>query len=214
MPTTAPSRAKLRILLADDHLVVRIGLRSLIEVQPDMTVVAEAASGEEAVRAFARHRPDLTLMDLRMPGMSGIEATLVIRRAFPAARVVVLTTYDHDEDIYRALEAGAAGYLLKNAEGDELLATLRAVHNGTYQLPPDITRRLAQRRAAPELSPREFEVLQLIVKGLSNKEIAAALGVAENTVKNHVKTILDKLGVADRTQAATTAIQRGLIRLD
>lgn len=214
MPGSAVSRSKLRILLVDDHLVVRIGLRSLIEVQPDMTVVAEAASGEEALRAFARHHPDLTLMDLRMPGMSGIEATLAVRRAYPAARVLVLTTYDYDEDIYRALEAGAAGYLLKNTDGDSLLATIRAVHAGTYQLPSDITRRLAQRRAAPELSTREFDVLQLIVKGLSNKEIAAALGVAENTVKNHVKMILNKLGVADRTQAATAAIKRGLVRLD
>lgn len=213
MPATA-TRSKLRLLLADDHLVVRIGLRSLIEVQPDMTVVAEAASGDEAIRAFGQHHPDLTLMDLRMPGMSGIEATLAIRRAYPAARVLVLTTYDNDEDVYRALEAGAAGYLLKNTDGESLLATIRAVHAGTYQLPPDITRRLAQRRAAPELSPREFDVLQLIVKGLSNKEIAAALGVAENTVKNHVKMILDKLGAADRTQAATTAIQRGLIHFD
>jgi len=213
MPSSPANDPKIRILLVDDHQVVRIGLRSLIELQPDMTVVAEAAGGQEAVHAFARHHPDLTLMDLRMPGMSGIEATLAIRRAYPAARVLVLTTYDTDEDIYRALEAGAAGYLLKNTDGHTLLETIRAVHAGTYQLPAHISRRLAQRRAAPELSPRELEVLRLIVQGLSNKEIGAVLGLAENTVKNHVKMILDKLEVADRTQAATTAIRRGLVRL-
>lgn len=208
------TRNKMRILLVDDHLVVRVGLRSLLEVQPDMTVVAEAAGGEEALKAFGEHQPDLTLMDLRMPGMGGAEATAVIRREFPAARVLVLTTYDSDEDIYRALEAGAAGYLLKNTDGGSLLETIRAVHAGKYRLPAEITQRLTQRRAAPELSPRELEVLQWIVKGQSNKEIGATLHLAENTVKNHVKMILEKLGVADRTQAATTAIQRGLARLN
>ncbi len=208
------NRNKMRVLLVDDHLVVRMGLRSLLEVQPDMTVVAEVASGAEAIRAFAEHQPDITLMDLRMPGLSGAEATAAIRRKFPAARVLVLTTFDNDEDICRALEAGAAGYLLKNTDGGPLLETIRAVHAGTYCLPTEITTRLAQRRAAPGLSPRELEVLQLIVKGQSNKEIGATLGLAENTVKNHVKMILEKLDVADRTQAATTALQRGLARLD
>lgn len=203
----------MRILLADDHLVVRMGLRSLLEVQPDMTVVTDVATGEEALRAYLAHQPDLALMDLRMPGMDGIEATLAIRQIFPAARVVVLTTYETEEDICRALEAGAAAYLLKNTDGETLLQTLRAVHAGTYRLPESISTRLMQRRTAPHLSPRELEVLQWIARGLSNKEIAATLGVAENTVKNHVKMILDKLGVADRTQAVTTALQRGLIRL-
>jgi len=149
-----------------------------------------------------------------MPGLSGAEATAAIRQSFPAARILVLTTFDTDEDICRALEAGAAGYLLKNTDGDSLLETIRAVHAGTYRLPSEITARLAQRRAAPGLSPRELEVLQWIVKGQSNKEIASTLNLAENTVKNHVKMILDKLGVADRTQAATTALQRGLARLN
>ena len=208
------SRNKLRVLLVDDHLIVRMGLRSLLEVQPDMTVVAEVAGGVEAVKAFAQHHPDITLMDLRMPDLSGAEATAAIRQKFPAARVLVLTTYDNDEDICRALEAGAAGYLLKNTDGDPLLETIRAVHAGTYRLPAEITARLAQRRVTPGLSPRELDVLQLIVKGQSNKEIGTTLGLAENTVKNHVKMILEKLNVADRTQAATTGLQRGLARLN
>ncbi len=203
----------MRVLLVDDHLIVRMGLRSLLEVQPDMTVVAEVAGGVDAVKAFAQHQPDITLMDLRMPDLSGAEATTAIRQRCPAARVLVLTTFDNDEDICRALEAGAAGYLLKNTDGGPLLETIRAVHAGTYRLPAEITARLAQRRAAPGLSPRELDVLQLIVKGHSNKEIGATLGLAENTVKNHVKMIFEKLNVADRTQAATTALQRGLARL-
>ena len=207
------ARTKIRLLLVDDHLVVRVGLRSLLETQPDIAVVAEAAGGQAAVEAFARHQPDVTLMDLRMPGLGGAEAIAAIRKQCPAARVLVLTTFDNDEDIYRAIEAGAAGYLLKNTDGEPLLATIRAVHAGTYQLPPVMAARIKQRQAAPELSPREREVLQLIVKGQSNKEISATLGLSENTVKNHIKTILDKLGVADRTQAATTALQRGLARL-
>jgi len=207
------SRPKIRVLLVDDHLVVRIGLRSLLEVQPDLVVVGEAAGGHAAVAAFAKLQPDVTLMDLRMPDMNGAEAIEAIRRQSPAARVLVLTTYDYDEDVYRALEAGAAGYLVKNTDGGSLLALIRAIHAGTYRLPPAVADRLAQRRAAPELSPREGEVLLLIVKGQSNKEIASTLGLAENTVKNHVKMILEKLRVADRTQAATSALQRGLVKM-
>lgn len=207
------ARPKIRLLLVDDHLVVRVGLRSLLETQPDMVVVAEAASGEAALREFERHHPDLTLMDLRMPEMDGAQTTATLRQRHPGARVLVLTTFDTDEDIYRALQAGACGYLLKNTDSEPLLQTIRAVHAGAYRLPAEVAARLAQRQAAPELSPREREVLEHIVKGRSNKEIGCALGVAENTVKNHVKVILDKLGVADRTQAATTAIQRGIVRL-
>jgi DNA-binding NarL/FixJ family response regulator len=207
------ARSKIRLLLVDDHFVVRVGLRSLLETQPDIAVVAEASGGKAAIEAHARHQPDVTLMDLRMPDLGGAEATAAIRKAQPSARILVLTTFDNDEDIYRALEAGAVGYLLKNTDGDPLLATIRAVHAGTYQLPRELAARMAQRQTAPELSPREREVLQLIVNGQSNKEISATLGLAENTVKNHIKTILDKLGVADRTQAATTALQRGLARL-
>ena len=206
-------RHKIRLLLVDDHLLVRIGLRSLLEVQADMAIAGEAAGGNAAVEAFAALRPDITLMDLRMPDLSGPAATAAIRRTFPDARVLVLTTFDNDEDIFRALEAGAAGYLLKDTDGESLLRTIREVHAGTYQLPAAIAARLAHRQAAPELSPRELEVLQRIVKGRSNKEIGADLGLAENTVKNHVKMIFEKLKVADRTQAATTALQRGLARL-
>jgi two-component system, NarL family, response regulator len=208
------TRTRIRLLLADDHLVVRVGLRSLLEAEPDMAVVAEAAGGGAAVEAFLKFWPDITLMDLRMPDLSGAEATAAILHRHPEARVLVLTTFDNDEDIYRALEAGAVAFLVKDTGSESLLATIRAVHAGTYQLPPGLAARLAQRRAMPELSPRELEVLQLIVKGQSNKEIGATLGLAENTVKNHVKLILDKLGVADRTHAATTALQRGLARLN
>ena len=207
-------RPRIRLLLVDDHLVVRIGLRSLLETQPDMAVAGEATGGEAAIEAYERLQPDVVLMDLRMPQMDGAEATSAIRRKFPGARVLVLTTFDNDEDIFRGLEAGAMGYLVKNTESGPLLETIRAVYAGTYTLPEAIADRLAQRRAAPELSSRELEVLLLIVKGNSNKEIGGRLSLAENTVKNHVKMILEKLGVSDRTQAVTTALQRGLARLD
>ena len=207
------TKSKIQILLVDDHLIMRIGLRSLIETQPDMVVIAEASSGEAAPGQFERCRPDVVLMDLRMPGICGVQTTAAIRQKHPNARVIVLTTFDHDEDIYRALQAGAAGYLLKNIDSHRLLETIRAVHAGRYKLPADVAARLAQRMAAPELSPRERQVLGLIVKGRSNKEIGADLGVAENTVKNHVKVVLDKLGVQDRVQATTNAIQRGIVQL-
>jgi two-component system NarL family response regulator len=207
------ARQKIRLLLVDDHLVVRVGLRSLLESQPDMTVVAEAASGAAAVEAHAKHKPDVVLMDLRMPGQSGAEAISAIRKTCPEARVLVLTTFDTDEDVFRALEAGACGCLLKNVDSAPLLRAIREIHAGTYKLPSELAARLAQRRAAPQLSAREREVLELIVRGRSNKEIGQSLGVAENTVKNHVKVILEKLGVADRTQAATLALHRGMVRL-
>jgi two-component system NarL family response regulator len=204
---------RIQILLVDDHLIARVGLRSLLETQPDMSVIAEASSGEASCRRFEECRPDVVLMDLRMPGMSGVETTTAIRAKYPQARVIVLTTFDNDEDIYRALQAGAAGYLLKNVESERLVETIRAVHAGKYKLPTDVATRLFQRMAAPQLSPREREVLELIVKGRSNKEIGADLGVAENTVKNHVKVVLEKLGVHDRVQATTRAIQRGMVRI-
>jgi len=207
------TKSKIHIQLVDDHLIMRMGLRSLIETQPDMAVIAEASSGEAAPRQFERCQPDVVLMDLRMPGISGVQTTAAIRQKHPNARVIVLTTFDHDEDIYRALQAGAAGYLLKNIDSHRLLETIRAVHTGRYKLPADVAARLAQRMAAPELSPREREVLELIVKGRSNKEIGTDLGVAENTVKNHVKVVLEKLGVQDRVQATTRAIQRGIVQV-
>ena len=203
----------IRILIADDHLVVRIGLRSMIDTQPDMNVIAEAANGREAVALFRDHQPDVTLMDLRMPVMGGVEAVGVIHAEFPDARIIVLTTYDGDENIYRALQGGARAYLLKDIPREEFLDDIRAVYQGQYCIPPAVAARLAQRIPGPELSARELEVLKLIVEGMSNKEIASALSITESTVKNHVNSILGKLNVKDRTQAATTALRRGIVTL-
>ncbi|MDA1274915.1 MAG: response regulator transcription factor [Verrucomicrobia bacterium] len=204
----------IRILIVDDHMVVRMGLRSMIDTQPDMTVVAEAANGEEAVAAFREHVPDIVLMDLRMPGTSGVEATAAIRQQYSSARIIVLTTYDGDEDIYRAMQAGARAYLLKDIPKNEFLDDIRAVHSGNYCIPPTVAASLARRIPYADLSTREFEVLETIVNGLSNKEIASALSVTESTVKNHVNSILAKLNVRDRTQAATAALRRGIVTLD
>ncbi len=203
-----------RILLADDHPVVREGLAALIERQQDMTVVGEASNGAEAVDLFERHQPDVTLMDLRMPGVDGVEAITRIREAFPGARVIVLTTYQGDEDIYRGLRAGAKGYLLKDAGRQELLEAIRAVHAGQTRIPPDVASKLVERMGGRELSAREVEVLRLMAQGKSNQEIAAALFITEGTVKAHVNNILGKLGVSDRTQAVTTALRRGIVRLE
>jgi len=203
----------IRILIADDHLVVRIGLRSMIDTQPDMNVIAEAANGREAVALFRDHQPDVTLIDLRMPVMGGVEAVGVIHEEFPDARIIVLTTYDGDENIYRALQGGARAYLLKDIPREEFLDDIRAVYQGQYCIPPAVAARLAQRIPGPELSARELEVLKLIVEGMSNKEIASALSITESTVKNHVNSILGKLNVKDRTQAATTALRRGIVML-
>jgi len=203
----------IRILIADDHLVVRMGLRSMIDTQPDMNVIAEAANGREAVALFRAHQPDVTLMDLRMPVVGGVEATRVIHEEFPDARIIVLTTYDGDENIYRALRGGARAYLLKDIPREEFLDDVRAVYQGQYCIPPAVAARLARRLPGPELSARELEVLKLIVEGMSNKEIAASLAITESTVKNHVNSILSKLNVKDRTQAATTALRRGIVTL-
>jgi two-component system NarL family response regulator len=205
----------IRVLIADDHPVVREGVAAMIERRPDMTVVGEAATGREAVAAYRAARPDVVLMDLRMPDMTGVEAIGAIRGEFPGARIIVLTTYDGDEDIYRGLQAGARAYLLKDAPRDDLLDAIRAVHAGQSRIPPAVAARLAERvLAGPELTARELEVLRGIVAGRSNKEIGAALGISEGTVKAHVNSILGKLGVADRTQAVTTALQRGIVHLD
>jgi len=203
----------IRLLIADDHMVVRMGLRSMIDTQPGMVVVAEAANGREAIELFREHKPDITLMDLRMPVMGGVEATIAIREEFPDARVIVLTTYDGDENIYRALRAGAMAYLLKDIPRGEFLDDVRAVYSGQYCIPPAVAARLAQRMPYSELSTRELDVLKLIVEGLSNKEIASALTISESTVKNHVNSILGKLRVNDRTQAATMALRRGIVML-
>jgi len=205
--------APIRIMITDDHPVVREGFAAMIETEPDMAVVGQARSGEEALELFRRVRPDVTLMDLRMPGMGGVDAIQAIRREFPASRLIVLTTYDGDEDIYRAIEAGAQAYLLKDMLCDEILAAIRAVHAGQRRIPAAVGTRLAERMAGMNLSGREQHVLELVATGKSNKEIATALEITEATVKGHMTNILGKLGVTDRTQAVITAIRRGLVHL-
>jgi DNA-binding NarL/FixJ family response regulator len=204
---------QIRILVVEDHNVVRQGLVALIKTVPDMSVVAEAADGTEAVELFRKHRPDVTLMDLQLPKMSGVDAIKTIRGEFSTARVIVLTTFDGDENIFRALQAGARGYLLKDMFGDELMEAIRTVHAGKTRIPPEIAQRLAERMGGPSLTNRELEVLSLIVSGKSNREIGNELAISEATVKTHINNILSKLGVSDRTQAATTAIQRGIVAL-
>jgi two-component system NarL family response regulator len=205
---------RIRVLVVDDHFVVRMGLRAVIDAEPDMVVVAEANGGETAVQLFREHNPDITLMDLRMPLTSGVEATRAIREDSPDARVIVLTTYDGDEDIFRALNAGARAYLLKDVSREELLDVIRGVHAGQRRIPPAIGARLAESMPRSELTKRELEVLGLVVRGLSNRKIGDALSITEGTVKIHMNNILSKMGVEDRTQAATTAVRRGIIHLD
>ena len=202
----------IRILLVDDHYVVRTGLRAILEDEPDLSVAAEAENGRQAVELFRVHRPDVTLMDLRMPGLDGVEATRQIREEFPQARVIMLTTYDGDQDIHRAVRAGASGYVLKDLTGSELVRAVKAVHEGKTYMPEGVASRLAESLSRPELTPRELEVLKMVVKGLSNKEIADALEMSEHTAKTHLKSILAKFGVRDRTEAATAALQRGFVR--
>ena len=204
---------KIRILVAEDHLVARVGVSTIVNMQPDMTVVAEASNGQQAVELFRKHRPDVTLLDLRMPGMGGVEAATAIRAEFPTARMIALTTYGGDEDIRRALAAGVLAYLTKDVLHDELLKAIRAVNEGRTYLPAAVAAALVAQLPRPDLSAREVQVLELIVQGLANKQIAYTLNIAEHTAKNHVKNILSKLGVQDRTQAATAAIQRGIIHL-
>ena len=204
---------QIRCLVVEDHAIVRAGLVAIINAQPDLEVVAEVANGSDAIEMFRLHRPDLTLMDLRMPVLDGIEAITALRREAPASRFVALTTYEGDEDINRALTAGAQGYVLKGMTGGELLEAVRRVAGGYRYIPPKVEERLAGRVFTTQLTQRESEVLQLIVKGMSNREIAERLSVTEGTVKSFVNSILGKLGVRDRTQAVTTALQRGLAHL-
>jgi two-component system NarL family response regulator len=213
--TMAEKQAEtIRILVADDHPVVRTGLITLISAQSDMKVVAEAANGKEAIELYRQHQPDVLLMDIRMPIMSGVDATIAIRNEFPHSRIIVLTTYEADEDIVRTLRAGAQGYLLKDTVGDEMLEAIRAVHAGQRRVAPAVGARLAERVTGAELTVRELEVLKLMSRGGTNKELATALSISEGTVKGHVNNILSKLGVTDRTMAVTTALQRGIIHLD
>lgn len=198
-------------MVVEDHHVVRQGLVALINGVPGMQVVAETADGGMALSLFRQHLPDIVLMDLRLPGVGGVEAITHIRSQFPQARIIVLTTYDGDEDIHRALDAGARGYLLKGMSGDELMDAIRAVHSGRSRIPAQVAERLAERMVRPALTDRELGVLREIVSGKSNKEIGKELKISEATVKTHINSILGKLGVTDRTQAVTAAIQRGIV---
>ena len=200
-------------MVIDDQAVVRQGFVALINTVPDMQVIAEGINGQEAIDLYKQHTPDVTLIDLRMPAVGGVEAITTIRQNFPDARLIVLTTYDGDEDIYRSLQAGAKGYLLKDVFFEELETAIRTVHAGSRHIPAAIAMRLAERMASSDLTSREMEVLELIVRGQSNKEIGATLTISEATVKSHINNILSKLGVTDRTQAVTTALQRGLVHL-
>jgi DNA-binding NarL/FixJ family response regulator len=204
---------RIRILVAEDHPVARVGVSTIVNMQPDMMVVAEAANGQQAVEMFREHWPDVALLDLRMPVLGGVEAARAIRSEFPDAHLIALTTYGGDEDIRRALAAGVQAYLTKDVLHDELLKAIRAVHAGQRYLPASVAASLAAQAPRPDLSVREVQVLELIVRGLANKQIAFELSIAEHTVKNHVKNILSKLGAQDRTQAATAAIQRGIVHL-
>lgn len=204
----------IRILVVDDHTVVRQGLVALLSTVPDLAVVAEAADGQAAVEAHRKYKPDVTLMDLRLPKVGGADAISLIRQESPGARIIVLTTFDGDEDIFRALQAGAKGYLLKGTDADELTAAIRLVYAGKSKIPAFVAEKLAERMGGPALTTRELEVLKRIVAGRSNKEIASDLHISEATVKTHINSLLSKLNVSDRTQAATTALQRGIVHLD
>jgi DNA-binding NarL/FixJ family response regulator len=208
---TSPS--PIRVLLADDHPMLRDGVRGLVDDQTDMKLVGEASNGHEAVDQFRKLRPDVTLLDLQMPEMNGIDSMLAIRREFPDARIIVLTTYTGDVQILRALKAGAQAYLIKSVLRRELLDTIRAVHSGRKRIPPEVATQLAEHAADDPLTSREIQVLQLIASGKANKVVASDLSIAEETVKGHVKNILSKLGATDRTHAVTLALKRGIIEI-
>jgi DNA-binding NarL/FixJ family response regulator len=207
------TNAKMTVMIVDDHPLMLVGAASIVNARPDMTVVAQTGTGEEAVALFSKHKPDVTLMDLKLPGMSGVDAIRSIRSTHPGARFVVLTTYEGDEDIHRALEAGAQGYVIKGMPYQTLVEALQRVHKGGRFLPPPVARALASRMPDSDLSAREQEVLLLLASGKSNKDIAFQLGITEATVKSHVSAILIRLGVSDRTEAVVTALQRGLVHL-
>jgi two-component system, NarL family, response regulator len=203
----------IRVLLVDDHAIVQQGLAAIINEEADMAVVGQAKDGNEAIDLFRQIQPDITLMDLRMPQVTGVEAITAICAEFNTARIIVLTTYDGDEDIYRGLQAGAKGYLLKDCKPNELRTAIRTVHDGQQYIPPNVGAKLVQRMSSPELTDRELEILQLIAQGMSNLEIGTALHITENTVKSNVNRILSKLGAKDRTQATIIALKRGIASL-
>jgi DNA-binding NarL/FixJ family response regulator len=207
------SAQPIRVLAVDDHPLLREGIATLLAAQPDMKLVAEASNGREAIEQYRTHRPDVILMDLQMPEMNGVDAMIAICSEFPAARVIVLTTYTGDVQVMRALKAGARGYLLKNLLRKELLETIRVVHAGQKRIPPDVASQLAEHATDETLSAREIEVLRLVAGGNANKEIAAQLSITEETVKGHIKNILAKLGANDRTHAVTIGLKRGIIDL-
>jgi len=210
---TAQASDRIKVLVVDDHPIVRVGIAAIINARPDMTTVAQAGTAEEAIQLFDQHLPDITLMDLRLPKMSGVDAIRAIRLRHPKACFVVLTTYEGDEDIYQAIEAGARAYVIKGMPHEALTDALRRVHAGGRFLPPPVSRALASRTPDSDLSSREREVLSLLARGKTNKEIAAELGISVATVKCHVSVILMRLQAADRTQAVVTALQRGLVHL-
>jgi two-component system, NarL family, response regulator len=203
----------IRVLIADDHAIVRSGLVRMVELTEGMEVIAEAATGIEAVALFRQYQPDVTLMDLRMPEMNGVEAIVAILQEFPTAHIAILTTYDTDEDIFRGLQAGAKGYLLKDTKMVELIDAIRTLHTGKRYIPPAVGAKLAERMAQPELSGRELEVLRLMSLGKTNQQMCNELNISESTIKFHINNIFSKLGVSDRTQAVLIAIKRGMTDL-
>ena len=205
--------AHIRILSVDDHPLLREGIATIIKMQPDMVLVAQSCNGTEAIQHYRTHRPDVTLMDLRLPDLSGIDAMIAIRAEFPDARVIILTTFEGDVEIQRALEAGARGYLLKNMPPSELAEVIRQVHAGKKRVPPEVASHLAEHMSDEALTPREIDVLQQIAGGNRNRDIGDRLFISEETVKVHVKHIMDKLGATDRTQAVAIAVRRGFIQL-
>lgn len=213
IPQPNPEAPRIRVMVVDDHPLLRDGIAGVLQTQPDMVLVAEATTGKEAISQFREHRPDVTLMDVRMPEMNGLDALGAIRAEDPQARIIVLTTYRGDVQALRAIKLGAAGYMLKSSLRKDLIDTIRGVHEGRRLIPPEIAAELAQHLGSDDLSEREAGVLRLIAAGNSNKKVAALLNISEETVKAHVRSILSKLGAHDRTHAVTIALKRGIIEV-